>query len=103
MIKASVFYPNGEGARFDVDYYCDRHIPMVLETLGDDCRGVNVEKGLVGGAPDAPPQFIALGHLMFDSLEDFQRSFLANLPKFVADLPNFTNVQPSLQISEVRM
>ena len=103
MIKASVFYPNGKGASFDVDYYCDRHMPMVLETLGDRCRGVSVEKGLVGSTPDAPPQFLVLGHLMFDSIDDFQRSFVANLPKFVDDLPNFTNIQPTLQISEVRM
>jgi hypothetical protein len=30
MIKVSVFYPDRDGARFDMRYYCERHIPMVL-------------------------------------------------------------------------
>jgi uncharacterized protein (TIGR02118 family) len=57
----------------------------------------------LGAPPDAPPPFVVLGHLMFESIEDFQQSVVANLPKFVADLPNFTNIQPTLQISEVKI
>jgi len=33
MIKVSVFYPNDKGSRFDMTYYCDRHIPMVRRLL----------------------------------------------------------------------
>ena len=43
MIKVSVFYPNNEGCRFDMDYYCNSHIPMVREKLGADLKGVSVE------------------------------------------------------------
>ena len=31
MIKVSVFYPNEEGKKFDMDYYLNSHIPMVNE------------------------------------------------------------------------
>jgi len=29
MVKVSVFYPNCKGTRFDIEYYCNRHIPLV--------------------------------------------------------------------------
>ncbi|HEX5045957.1 MAG TPA: EthD family reductase, partial [Gammaproteobacteria bacterium] len=29
MIKVSVLYPQKAGARFDMDYYCDSHMPLV--------------------------------------------------------------------------
>ncbi len=34
MIKFSIFYPNEEGKKFDMDYYINSHIPMVMEKLG---------------------------------------------------------------------
>src|ERR1700676_1766092 len=34
MIKVSVFYPSSDGARFDMDYYRDRHMALVQERLG---------------------------------------------------------------------
>ena len=52
MIKVSVLYPNGEGKSFDMDYYCNTHVPMVGGLLGDAVKGATVEKGLGGGAPD---------------------------------------------------
>ena len=103
MIKVSVFYPNGDGATFDIDYYCHQHMPMVQEKCGSSLKGVAVEKGLVGASADQPPQFVALGHLIFDSVEDFQSSFMKHSDTIIADIPNFTNTRPSVQISEVRI
>jgi hypothetical protein len=37
----------------------------------------------------------------FESMESFEHSFGANAEKIMADLPNFTNVQPQVQISEL--
>ena len=34
MIKVSVLYPFAAGCRFDLDYYCNRHMPLVKERLG---------------------------------------------------------------------
>jgi uncharacterized protein (TIGR02118 family) len=34
MVKVSVFYPNRKGARFDIEYYCDRHMPLVQRLVG---------------------------------------------------------------------
>ena len=34
-IKVSVLYPNGDGKKFDMDYYCTQHVQMVGGLLGD--------------------------------------------------------------------
>ena len=103
MIKVSVLYPNGPDVSFDVRYYCENHIPMVAELLGDALKGGQVDAGLAGGEEGAAAPFAAMGHLLFDSVEDFQGSFGPNAEKIMGDLPNFTNAEPVIQISEVRI
>jgi uncharacterized protein (TIGR02118 family) len=102
MIKVSVMYPNSPEAKFDIDYYCNKHIPMVGELLGDALKGGAAESGLAGGAPNEPAPFIAMGHLTFDSVEAFQTSFGPHAEQIMADVPNYTNTQPILQISEIK-
>jgi uncharacterized protein (TIGR02118 family) len=102
MIKVSVMYPNSTGTTFDLDYYLARHMPMVKAKLGDACRQIGVEHGLAGGEPNSPPAFIAMAHLYFDSVEAFQQTFGAHAEAIVADIPNYTNSQPTVQISEVK-
>ncbi len=101
MIKLSVFYPNQEGKNFDMDYYCNKHIPMVAQLLGDAVKGASVEEGLGGGAPGDPATFIAMGNLYFDSMESFQNSFGPNVEQIMADIPNYTNIEPVVQLSKV--
>lgn len=101
MIKVSVLYPNGEGKSFDMDYYCNKHVPMLDKLLGDAVKGATVEKGLGGGTPDSPATYAAMGNLYFNSMEEFGSSFGPNADKIMADLPNFTNIEPIIQISEV--
>ena len=101
MIKVSVLYPNGEGKTFDMDYYCNKHVPMVADLLGDAVKGATIEKGLGGGAPGSPATYVGMGNLYFDSMEDFEGSFSPNAEKIMGDLPNFTNIAPVVQVSEV--
>jgi uncharacterized protein (TIGR02118 family) len=101
MIKVSVFYPNGGDNTFNMDYYCNKHVPMVAGLLGDAVKGATVEKGLAGGTSEAPAEYAAIGNLYFNSIEAFEKSFGANSDAIMADLPNYTNSEPVLQISEV--
>ena len=71
MIKVSVLYPNDEGNTFDMEYYCNKFIPMVQEKLGVACKGVAVEQGLGGAEPGSRAIYIAMGHLYSDSVETF--------------------------------
>lgn len=51
MIKVSVFYPNEEGKSFDMEYYLNKHMPMVQKKIGDALKGGAVELGLSGAEP----------------------------------------------------
>ena len=103
MIKVSVLYPNNEGSKFDMSYYCDSHMPMVQEKLGKVCKGVAIEQGLSGAAPGSRPAFIAMGHLYFDSVADFQSAFVPHADVIMADIPKYTDIEPTFQISEVKI
>ena len=102
MIKVTVLYPNSVGKTFNIDYYCNKHIAMVSKFLGDTLKGMTVEKGLGGVTPNSPAPFVAMGNMYFDTLEAFQKAF-SQADQLMADIPNFTNIEPSFQISEVMM
>ena len=101
MIKVSVMYPNTAGARFDHDYYRDKHMPMLKEKMGDACKSYAIDKGLAGGAPGAPAPYVGMCHIYCDSVEAFQAAFGPHAKEVMADVANFTDLQPVMQISEV--
>ena len=103
MIKVSVFYADREGSKFDMDYYCNSHISMVRGKLGAACKGAAVEHGIVGATPGSRPGFIAMGHLYFESVEEFRTAFGPHAEAIMADIPNYTDIQPTIQISEVKV
>ena len=103
MIKVSVLYPNNEGSKFDMSYYCNSHMPMVQQKLGAACKGVAVEQGVSGSTAGSRPAFVAMGHLYFDSAADFQAAFGPHAKNIMADIPNYTDIQPTIQVSEVKI
>ena len=49
------------------------------------------------------PGLLAMGHLLFDSVTAFQEVLAAHGPAIMADVPNYTNSAPVLQVSEVKL
>jgi uncharacterized protein (TIGR02118 family) len=103
MIKLSVLYPNTEGSTFDITYYCDKHMSLVRQRLGPALKSVSVDQGIGGARPGAPPPYLAIGHLFFDSLDVFLAAFPQHMDAFKADIPNYTNSVPVILLSEVKM
>jgi uncharacterized protein (TIGR02118 family) len=103
MIKVTVLYPNAPDAKFDMKYYVTHHMPMVRDKCGPACRGIAAEGGVAGGNPGSQAPYIAIGHLTFDSVEAFQKAFGPHAAEIMADIPNYTNTQPTIQISEVSL
>lgn len=101
MIKVSVMYPNKPGARFNHEYYRDKHMPLVKARMGDACKYYTVDKGLAGGAPDAPATYVAMCHIFCNSAPAFQAAFGPHAKEIMGDIPNYTDLSPIIQISEV--
>jgi uncharacterized protein (TIGR02118 family) len=101
MIKINILYPNN--GKFNMDYYLNTHMPLSIKRLsaGPGYRGVSVERGLSGTTPGSEPDFIALCHYLFDSVEDFMAAFLPHASELQGDMPNYTDIEPVIQFSEV--
>ncbi len=102
MIKVSIYYPYAADAKFDMAYYTSKHLTLVQKRV-PACKGVAAEKGLAGGAPGSKPTYIAVGHLLFDSVEAFESGFGPHAPEIIADVANYTNTQPVIQVSEISL
>jgi uncharacterized protein (TIGR02118 family) len=101
MIKVSVMYLNEAGKTFDIDYYRDKHMPLVQVRVGAALKRISVLKGIAGGTPGSPPPYLAIGELSFESTDTFKAAFGPQAKTIMADVPNFTNATPVAQISEV--
>ena len=102
MTRISFLYPNTKDARFDFDYYVEKHMPWSIDLLSrhPGFRSVSVERGLSTG-PDAP--FVAACHFLFERPEDFMDAVAPHLVALRADMRNYTDIEPVFQISEVLM
>lgn len=85
-----------KGGKFDYDYYVNKHMALVHKLL--DPFGL-VSTAVDKGVGDSP--FMAVGHLVFKTIEDMQKGLQAHDPKLAADLVNFSDVKPQFQISEI--
>ena len=101
MIKVSVLYPNNLGARFDHAYYREKHLPLIARRMGAGLRYYTIDRGLNGGAPDLRATYIAACHLMCDSVATYQAAFGPHAREIRADIANFTDITPTVQVSEV--
>jgi uncharacterized protein (TIGR02118 family) len=101
MIRVTVLYPAQEGTHFDHEYYRTKHMPMVRQSLGGALLRTSIEKGIGTVEPGKPPPFMASCHLEFESTEAFGAAFGPHATVIMADIPNYTNVQPVVQIAEI--
>jgi len=94
-------YPNSVDIQFNKEYYINNHGQLLKDVLGDAVVSSDVNYGIAGGSPEEAAPYIVIANLIFESMETFQQSFGANAEKIIGDLPNFTNVKPFVQISEI--
>lgn len=98
-VTLQVMYPITDDTHFDYDYYVDTHLKIVGEHLGAFIDRTLVTKGVAGG-PDTPPGFYAIASIVFPTQDAMDAAMAASGP-VMGDLPNFTNVQPTLLIGDV--
>jgi len=98
MIKLSVMYPQSEGMKFDMDYYRQTHIPMVRRLIGEKLKELSIDQAAV--AADLPAPYAVIANLLFESVETMQTALAEHGPSLMADIPNYTNAQAVIQVSE---
>ena len=103
MIKISILYPNNKGARFDMRYYIDTHMPLSIGLLSTHSgfKGVSVERGIGGAIPGTDAAYVAMCHFLFDSADDFMAAFIPHAAVLQGDMRNYTDIEPVIQINEV--
>lgn len=93
--------PNGEDAKFDIDYYIKTHMKLAMDTWGPmGMVSYQVTKNLATASGEAPP-FVVQAALQFKSVDHFKEASAQPGSKTVlADVPNFTNIKPILVVGE---
>lgn len=94
MIRVTVLYPKGDGKKFDYDDYVNRHMQLVQQRLKSfGLVRTEVDKGVAGGAPGAPAPYVAIGHVYFNTVADFQKGMGQHGKEIMG--------VPQIQISEI--
>jgi uncharacterized protein (TIGR02118 family) len=78
-------------------------MPRSIELLSahPGFRGVSVERGIRGPAPDSEPAYIAMCHFLFDTADQFLEAFMPHVAELQGDMPNYTDIEPTIQLNEV--
>ena len=93
MIKVQVTYPSGEGTTFDHDYYASSHVPLAVKAWSP--LRSEIDKGVSGPA-------VASVSFYFESMDAFQGALgKPETAEVMADVANYTNIEPVMQVSEV--
>ena len=102
MIRVSVLYPAGDGITFDHEYYREKHMPLCGRLLTP--HGLvryEIDRGVEHPVLGARSPYVGACHFFFNSVEEYEAGIAATGAELVADIPNYTNSDAIIQISEV--
>lgn len=102
VFKVAILYPNGDDKTFDMDYYEKKHMPMVAGFLGKNLRFYEIDKGIYGRTTNDKPPFVATGYFFINDVAEYNKAIAQNIDSIVNDFKNYTNIQPVVQISEIK-
>ena len=102
MFKVAILYPNGDDKTFDMDYYEKKHMPMVAGFLGKNLKFYEIDKGIAGRTPNDKVPFLAIGYFYINDVAEYNKTIAQNRDAVINDFKNYTNIQPAVQISEIK-
>ena len=102
MFKVAILYPNGDDKTFDMDYYEKKHMPMVAGYLGRNLKFYEIDKGIAGRTPNDKVPFVAIGYFYITDVAEYNKAIKQNRDAIISDFKNYTNIQPVIQISEIK-
>ncbi len=102
LFKVAVLYPNGDGKTFDMVYYERTHMPMVAGFLGKNLQFYEIDKGIAGRTATDKVPYLAVGYFYVKDVAEYNKAIGQNRETIVNDFKNYTNIQPIIQISEIK-
>ena len=102
MFKVAIFYPNGEDKTFDMEYYEKKHMPMVAGFLGKNLKFYEIDRGVAGRTPNDKAPFVTIGYFYINDVAEYHKAIAQNRDAVISDFKNYTNIQPVVQISEIK-
>ena len=100
--KVAILYPNGEDKTFDMDYYEKTHMPMMAGLIGKNLILYEIDKGISGRTPNDKVPFVAIGYFYINNVTEYNKVIAQNINAIRQDIAKYTNIQPTIQISEIR-
>lgn len=105
----TIVYPAGDHIKFDADYYRDHHLKLIMSLYGSSIKRFELRTVPPNAAPaiqpapgaPPPPKFSAAVNIWIADLEAFNANNSKHGPELIADVPHFTNAQPTIQFDDV--
>jgi len=94
--RVTVIYPNKDGSKFDFDYYAQKHVPWVARLFG---KSIEVRRG-ISSAAGAPAPYVCIATIAAN-ITEFQAVFARHGADILADVSNYTNIEPIVQFDEI--
>jgi uncharacterized protein (TIGR02118 family) len=85
-----------------MDYYENKHMPMVAGFLGKNLKFYEIDKGIAGRTPNDKVPYLAVGYFYVKDVAEYNKAIGRNSDAVISDFKNYTNIQPIIQISEVK-
>ena len=96
----TVLYPNSPDVKFDFDYYKAKHATLIRRLYGKGIAKLELRRG-VATQDGSPVPYIAVINIWIGSQKAFDAAAAKHAATLIADVPNFTNAKPIIQIDEV--
>jgi uncharacterized protein (TIGR02118 family) len=101
MIRLTALYPAKDGETFNYDYYFNNHHKLcVSRWKPEGMVSCEFDKG-VSDPAGGKPAYFAIAYLKFNSADDLQKAIAKHGAEILADIPNYTKVEPIMQVNEV--
>ena len=101
MIQVFVLYKYEKGGHFDQGYYTTHHANLVKK----NCQEFGLQRFNQFEAFEVdeqnPPPYLGGGYLVFDTIENFHAVMEKHGEEFLADVPNFTNLDHTILVSKI--
>ena len=96
-MSLNVIYPNHDGARFDIRYYRETHIPLAMKVM--KANAVILIEGVPMGASAAP--YVMIAHFQFASPEALKTGLdNPGMAEVRADVATFTDITPTVMVGK---